>query len=114
DGKLVTDSTYEPQAPPHSLFATATLARDQGTVIVKVVNAGDAPVDMAIHLRGVTRVEPNGIALVLGGEPNATNSVDEPRNVAPRQETIANAASSFPRTFPPHSLTILRLKASTR
>src|SRR5262249_54016297 len=102
------------QAAPHSLFATATLARGQDTVIVKVVNAGDAPVDVAIHLRGVTHVEPNGTAIVLAGEPNATNSVDEPRKVAPRQETVANAAPSFHRPSPPHSLTILRLKASTR
>jgi alpha-L-arabinofuranosidase len=97
-----------------SCFATATLARDPGTVIVNVVNAGETPVDMAIHLRGVTRLEPNGTALVLAGDPDAQNSVDEPRKVAPRQETFANAAPSFHRTFPPHSLTILRLKAATR
>jgi alpha-L-arabinofuranosidase len=112
DGKLVTDAAYQPQSANHSLFATATLARDQGTVIVKVVNAGEASVDMSINLHGATRVEPNGAALVLAGEPGAQNSVDEPRKVTPRQETIANAAPSFHRTFPPHSLTILRLRAT--
>jgi alpha-L-arabinofuranosidase len=81
-------------------------------VIVKVVNAGDAPVDMAINLRGVTRVAPSGTAIVLAGEPSAMNSIEEPRKVAPVQETVANTAPSFHRTFPPHSLTILRLKAS--
>jgi alpha-L-arabinofuranosidase len=114
DGKLVTDSTYEPQAAPTSVFATATYARADRTVIVKVVNAADTPLDMAINLRGVTRVESNGTAIVLTGEPNAVNSVDEPRKVAPKQETVANASPSFRRAFPPHSLTILRLKTTTR
>jgi alpha-L-arabinofuranosidase len=112
DGKLVTDAAYQPGAPTRSIFATAALA--SSTVIVKVVNAGDAPVDLAIHLRGVTRVEPNGTAILLTGEPDAQNSVDEPRKVAPRQETVANAAPSFHRTFPPHSLTVLGLKTTMR
>jgi alpha-L-arabinofuranosidase len=112
--RLLADSTDQPQPPARSVFATAALARNPDMVIVNVVNAGEALLDLAITLRGVTRVEPKGTAIVLAGDPSAMNSVDEPRKVAPRQEAVTNAAPSFHRTFPPHSLTILRLTATTR
>src|SRR5436309_70765 len=105
-------ATSERLTIPASFFATATYSRGDGAIIVKVVNARESPVDMLVNLRGVTHVESNGTAIVLAGEPSWTNSIDEPRKVAPRQETVANAAPSFHRTFPPHSLTILRLKTT--
>lgn len=112
DGTLVTDAAYEPQAAPSPLIATATYQKKDSTVLVKVVNAGSVPVDMAINLRGTARVEPRGTAIVLSGSPDAMNSVDEPRKVAPVKEAVGGAAPSFLRTFAPHSFTILRIKAS--
>jgi alpha-L-arabinofuranosidase len=112
DGKLVTDTTFRQEtAALRSVFATATYAKSAGTVLVKVVNFGDSPVDTAISLKGVSRVEPAGAAVVLTGDPSWVNTVDEPRKLAPRQETLSNASMSFRRTFPAHSFTILRLKA---
>lgn len=97
---------------PSSVFATATWSGSESSVLVKVVNAGDAPADITINLRGVHRVEPNGTAVVLTGEPASANTVDEPKKVAPKQEAVTGAAASFRRTFPPNSLTILRLKTT--
>ena len=65
-----------------------------------------------LNVRGVDRVEPTATAVVLAGDPTAVNTLDEPRKVAPKQETVAGASASFRHTFPPHSLTILRLKTS--
>lgn len=114
DGKLVTDAVYTSRPAPPSLFATATYAKKDRTVFVKVVNAGETPVDLAINLRGVGGIEPNGTALVLAGEPGWVNSLDEPRKVAPKQEPLTDAATSFRRTFPPYSFTILRIATSAR
>ncbi len=112
DGRLVTDATYEPPATPTTVFATATFDKTDRTVIVKVVNAGRTPVATNINIRGVGRVEPTGTALVLDGDPGAVNTLEEPRRVAPKQETVAGTSASFRHTFPPHSLTFLRLKTS--
>lgn len=112
DGKLVTDAAYEAQEAPAPVVATATYSKADSAVLVKVVNTGDEPVDMAINLQGVRRIEPNGTATVLTGEPASVNTVDEPMKVAPKKEAVVNAAPSFRRTFPPHSFTILRLKAT--
>jgi alpha-L-arabinofuranosidase len=112
DGTLVTDTSEEPRVAPVPVIATATYATRGHAVLVKVVNVGNDPVDMAIHLSGVGKVNPNGTATILMGDPNAVNTIDQPTNVVPKQETITNAATSFRRMFPPHSLTLLRLTAT--
>jgi hypothetical protein len=53
-----------------------------------------------------------GQALVLSGpDPLAEKSFAAPRKVAPRSEAVAVTGPNFSRTFPAHSVTVLRLKA---
>lgn len=111
DGKLVTDVTQEPTTVPTAAFASATYATPAHAVIVKVVNVGREPVEMTIHLRGAAKIDPTGTATVLTGDPKAQNTVDEPTKIVPKQEPVNDASASFQRTFPPHSLTLLRLNA---
>ncbi|HET6387450.1 MAG TPA: sialate O-acetylesterase [Armatimonadota bacterium] len=111
DGRLVTDTTQGPDTAPAPAFASATYAQAGHVVIVKVVNVGSDPVDMTIDLSGAPRVQPNGTALVLTGDPTAVNTLDQPTNVAPKEVAVTGVAASFQRTFPPHSLTLLRLRA---
>ncbi len=96
------------------IFATATLSKADKTVLIKVVNAGDAATDIEIRVESAAHIEPNGTAIVLAGDPSWVNTVDEPRKVSPQQEAVTNAAPSFHRSFPPHSFTILRVKVSAQ
>jgi alpha-L-arabinofuranosidase len=114
DGKLVTEATDETRAtaPAATTFATATHDRANGAILVKVVNRGRAPVAADVDVRGVARLGPGASATVLAGEPEAVNTLDEPRRVAPRAEPLAASSPRFRHTFPPHSLTILRLPAA--
>ncbi|QEH39139.1 Extracellular exo-alpha-L-arabinofuranosidase precursor [Aquisphaera giovannonii] len=114
DGKLVTEAADAAPAAQAPVVATATYDRADHAVLVKVVNAGDEAIDAKVNLRGAGRVGPSGVATVLSGEPGAVNTADEPKKVAPKQEAITDASESFRRTFPPHSFTILRLKAEAR
>jgi alpha-L-arabinofuranosidase len=58
-------------------------------------------------------VEPNGKIIVLtSANPADENTLDEPTRVVPVEKIIENAGARFKHTFPPNSLTILRLKAS--
>jgi len=99
-------------APP--VFASATYLNDSHTAILKIVNLGETPVDMAINLRGVGNVNTTGTAIVLSGDPKGQNTVDEPTKFSPREEPLANASASFHRTFPPYSFTLIRLVASPK
>ncbi|HTK76808.1 MAG TPA: alpha-L-arabinofuranosidase C-terminal domain-containing protein, partial [Gemmataceae bacterium] len=83
-----------------AIFATATYVTAGHTLIVKVVNAEQDRVEMAINLRGVGRVQPAGTATVLTGDPKAVNTIDQPTNVVPKEEAVTDASASFHRTFP--------------
>ncbi len=89
--------------------ATATYSSADHSIIVKVVNPGSDPVDMTINVRGAGKVASKATAIVLTRDPTAVNTVEQPTNVTPKQETITNASKSFKRVFPPHSFTLLRL-----
>ena len=100
DDKLVTDATQEPLAATVAARASALYSTADHAVIVKVVNAGKEPLNVAINLRNGGHVEPNGTAIVLAGEPKAMNTVDQPTNVSPKEEPVVNLSESFRRTFP--------------
>jgi alpha-L-arabinofuranosidase len=113
DDELVTDTTYDAaQSASTPVYASATYDKANHTTFVKVVNAGSTPVDMAINVGGVNRIEPNATAFVLTGDPKDVNTLDEPRKIAPQQEELTNVSKSFDRKFPAHSFTILRLEAA--
>jgi alpha-N-arabinofuranosidase len=74
------------------------------------LNAAATPLETEIHLKAAREVGA-GHAIVLAGEPTAVNTIAQPANVAPKTEPLANAAATFPRTFPPYSVTLLRFPA---
>lgn len=109
DGKLVTDATQQPHEAATALFASATYATADHGLILKVVNAGKEPVDATINLFGVAEVAPRAVINTLTGEPRAVNTIEQPNNVTAKEEPIIDAAASVHRTFPAHSLSVLRL-----
>jgi len=112
DGKLVHDVKYPEVTPLH---AVASRVNGTGEVILKVVNVSKEDLDTTVRLRGVRKVEPVGKAITLtSSDPQAENSISEPLKVAPRTATFDNAAGTFRHTFPAYSVSILRLKATTK
>ena len=113
DGKLVTDTTETPEPDSPAVSASATYATREGVLIVKVVNAGPTPVNAAVRLSGAKSLGAKGVATVLSGEPTAVNTLEQPKLVAPKTETVS-ISGDFRRTFPAHSLTVLRIPAKRR
>jgi alpha-L-arabinofuranosidase len=94
-----------------NLYASATHDDQSGEIILKVVNPGAEATPADIKLDGLTRVEPQAKAAVLAGASlSDVNSLAEPEKVSPVTSTFEDAAAHFTRTFPPHSLTVLRIK----
>jgi alpha-L-arabinofuranosidase len=109
DGKLTQQGT---RAVPPALFAVAGVDDQTGETILKVVNASTKPLDTAVELRGAKAAALRGKALVLASTgPLDENSFATPEKIAPREEKVAVDAPTFSRTFPAHSVTVLRLKA---
>lgn len=113
DNALVTDTSYEsPESTAPPVYASATYDKASKTALVRVVNASSQPVDMAVNVKGVNRIEPEATAIVLAGKPGDENTLEEPQKIAPQREAVTNAAKSFRRTFPAHSFTILQLQSA--
>ncbi len=68
------------------------------------------PLDARVNLNGAKQSGP-GRLFVIAGEPSSVNTIQEPTKVAPKEEPLADAAASLTRTFPAHSVTLLRFPA---
>ena len=105
------------QPPPRtnevkSVFYSATRDSQGGKIIVKIVNRADAPQEVKVEISGVSSIADEGTATVLKADKrDATNSLKEPENVVPATAIINGLGTSFTRTFPPCSITILELQA---
>jgi Concanavalin A-like lectin/glucanases superfamily/Alpha-L-arabinofuranosidase C-terminal domain len=95
---------------PAGLYASSTYNKSSGQIIVKAVNAYNAPVVTAFNVAGAGSVSPNATLIQLISA-NATdeNSLASPTHVFPVTNLIANAGTNFTVTLPANSLSVLRL-----
>ena len=108
DGKLMHDVESVAQ---QSLYASATSTKEE--VIVKVVNVTEEPQATDIDLQGVNKVSGKLTASVLTSAAGTDeNSLDEPTKVAPVSQSVEISGPKFRFTFPPNSVTVLRVSAT--
>lgn len=110
DGKQVHEVTRS-AVVPRSLFAVASRDERAGEIIVKVVNSAAETTDTLIQLPGATSVGATATAIELAGNPQDENSFEQPAKVAPRVFSVPGIGPEFRYTLPPHSVTVLRIKA---
>lgn len=106
DGKLVQRADVRGPSPLHALAG-----RRGDELIVKVVNAGPEAQTLAVRTESGTVSAP-ATAVVLAGDPDDENSFSQPTRVAPATRDLGRISLPLRHTFPPHSLTILRLKGA--
>ena len=106
-----------PPAPPPAqevptVFWSATRDTKTGTVFLKIVNRAAAPQPLRVEFSGLASVDAKGQAVTLSAaSPADTNSITEPTKIVPVTSSVDGLGTSFTRTFPPYSLTILQMKA---
>lgn len=106
------------QAPRYvqadQLYAQAGLDKQAGELILKVVNPTSEPVTGQITLKGLTGLGRTAQIISVGNaDANAENSLDNPNVVEPVTSQMTVPGREFTATFKPHSLTVLRLKATS-
>jgi len=87
----------------------ATRDNKTGEIIVKLVNPQTNAVSLNLEIKGVTALRSKARAITLAGSPEATNSIDHPRNVVPITQVVRRAKPRFIYTLPPDSIVVLRL-----
>jgi alpha-N-arabinofuranosidase len=82
-------------------------------IMSRVVNFTEQLQTTAIKLEGASKIESEGTEILLTSESlEDTNTIEQPRKVAPVTRKASGFAPEFTRTFAPRSLTILRLKTA--
>jgi alpha-N-arabinofuranosidase len=104
-----------PAAPPQQIrevFFDATHDRRKGILFLKVVNAAGTARRIRVQIDGASKIKPEGEAVVLAAASlNDTNTIEEPKKVAPRTEMVNGLGASFTREFPAYSVTVLKVSA---
>ena len=97
------------------LHASATLDKNAGEVIVKVVNATATPLSTEIDLKGAGKVGKNARMILLTSPSlDDENTIDHPEKIVPTTASVSISGSKFQQQFAPYSLTILRIPVSTK
>jgi alpha-N-arabinofuranosidase len=95
-----------------SVFYSATRDTKHGKIIVKIVNRADTAQSVKMDITGVKSVAAKGTAIVLkAANRKETNTLAEPQRVMPVTEKIKGLGTSFTRSYPACSITILELSA---
>ena len=112
DGQLWAEFTDEASKNPEPFRQVVTRDEATGELVVKVVNAQSNAARTKIDLGRHTRVAPIARATVLEGLPDDVNT-ESAQPVKPRR-TQVRVSNSFTHTFPPNSVTFLRIKDRRR
>jgi alpha-L-arabinofuranosidase len=114
DGKLIQEVS-DNRANVKSLCASAARDDKSGDIILKIVNASNAPVKTQIDLQGTANFTGSGDATILtSASPLDENTLEEPTRVSPKTEMVKVSGAMLKRSFPGNSLTIIRLATKTR
>ncbi|MGW7054361.1 alpha-L-arabinofuranosidase C-terminal domain-containing protein [Streptomyces sp. NPDC054887] len=108
DGREWGSFTDDKAAEPFRQVVTRDKAT--GELVVKVVNAQDAPARTKIDLgRETTVVSPRARLTTLQGAPDAVNTPTD-RPIKPERSTLDGVDNTFTHTFPAHSVTFMRIR----
>src|ERR1017187_7281582 len=111
DGKLEHDVDYDLVGDLTSLYAVTARDARTGDLILKVVNVNPKPLETEIKIEGPTNLTGKGTAVVLTSEDSTDeNSWDNPTKVSPTTAPVTFSGTTWRRSFPGNSFTLLRLK----
>jgi len=96
------------------LFTSVTHESKTGTIYVKVVNASAMPQSVKIVIAGAAMIERQGKVIVLSGNPEDANSIQEPTKIVPVERPLRGTSAAFEHTFPQYSATVLELYSQKR
>ena len=96
--------------PVEPLFVSTTKDDGTGDIILKMVNVREVDQKMEITIAGAPTIQKNAVGWEMTGNVNEGNSVADPKHIAPKPLTIADASAQWTHTFPGHSITVVRFK----
>lgn len=94
----------------NGLYASAVWDKNQGEIIVKIINTADRAQNTRLRFAGSKKVNTKGKALVLQSDsPDAVNSIEDPTHISPVEQPITGRNKTFDVSLPPQSMSVLRI-----
>lgn len=94
----------------NGLYASAVWDKNNGEIIVKVINTADRAQNTRLRFAGSKKVNTKGKALVLQSDsPDAVNSIEDPTHISPVEQPITGRNKTFDVSLPPQSMSVLRI-----
>jgi alpha-N-arabinofuranosidase len=95
-----------------ALFFSTTRDSKTGIIYLKVVNPLGTATPVQLNVKGVASIASAGESVVMKADNiTDTNSVAEPKKIIPVTAKESGFGTSFMRTLPPYSITILKLQS---
>jgi alpha-N-arabinofuranosidase len=93
-----------------ALYYNCTKNSRGGLLYLKIVNASGKVVPLNISLNGKEKIAARGEMIVLkSGDPDETNTIQEPRRIIPIQTKIDGIKNKFSRNIEPYSINIIQI-----
>jgi alpha-L-arabinofuranosidase len=101
----------QPLTGQNGLYATAAFDQNSAEIILKLVNASEKELKQTIRLDVRKRIHPKATLTVLKSDsPDAVNSIDQPRLVAPVEQPFSVKGKSLNAILAPNSLSVYKIK----
>jgi len=110
DGEALFDQVIANESVQR-VYAVAGRDTAAGEIVVKAVNPHAEAQPVTLSLAGANVAAQHARRITLTGAPDDVNTMEAPARVAPKEDTVAVAGAVTRITLPPHSLTLLRVKA---
>jgi alpha-N-arabinofuranosidase len=95
------------------IYASSVWDNNTNEVILKIVNSSDKDQVKEIVLEGRGKINPKATLIVLKSDSlDAVNSLDEPKNISPVEQSMTLKGKKFSLTLPSSSLSVVRIKYS--
>ncbi len=93
------------------LYASVTRDTKKNVLFVKVVNGANAAQTVKMAIDGAKGVATTAqVTTLSGAKPTDTNTLAAPTNIVPVTKSVGGVGKTFDYTFPPYSVTVLRLQ----
>ena len=98
---------FQLDPPTGPVTASVTKDLDTNDLIVKLINAGNEPIESNVQIEGLKGEKKADIIMLSGNNPNVRNSLEQPDNILPKESTM-NVSDHFKYNMPANSFTVIR------
>jgi len=94
-----------------SIQGAATRDRHTGEIFIKLVNPSPGSQPLHLSLKGIASLSAKASVITLAGNPEDTNSIEDPKKAVPITSTVKDVKADFVYTLPPGSIVVLKLRS---